>query len=400
MKALDQETAASLALKMNADIGDIIERHGPRPPGSPGERACQERLKQDLEAAGIPTVIEAFPVAQKAFMAMPAVCSLLTLCALPLYWIAPRLSPIPVLLALFVVVNELILYRHVLTPFFPKRQSANLVARIPALGAPRRRIIFVGHADAAYEWRFHRWFPRIFPAFIVLLVLSVVYVLLTTLAAAFTGGVYTGVGFWQWLGLSHVFALPGLAVGLAFANFGKVSPGAGDNLSGSLCALELVKWMKANAAAFEHTEVVALVTGSEEAGLVGARAFIEAHRAEIDATPTVVVAVDTLTELDYLALYNKDLNGRVTHDSRVCELVRQAGESVGLRLKNATVTVGASDAAAFTQAGIPAAAICAMNPAPAHYYHNRRDGADVVETACLAKTLQLLAAICERYDAS
>ncbi len=398
-RKLEQETAARLARIIKTSIGAIIERYGERPPGSPGERACQKQLQQELEAAGLAAVLEPFPVAQKAFMSMPLVCTLLTLCALPLYWVAPRLSPLPVLLAVVVFVCELVFYNHVLARFFPKSTSLNLSAVLPASGERKQRIILAGHADAAYEWRFHRWFPRIFPLFPILLFLSVLYVLGTTLAAAVTGGVYTGSVLWQWLGLSHVFALPGLLIGLCFTNFKQVSPGAGDNLSGALCVTELVKWMKTNNIIFEHTEVVALVTGSEEAGLEGARAYITDHRAEFDAVPTIVIALDTAAELAHLALYNRDLNGRVVHDPQVCALVRNAGRACGLELRNGTVTVGSSDGTAFTQAGIPTVALCAMNPAPAHYYHNRRDTCDVLEEPCLAKVLQLLMEICARYDA-
>ena len=397
---LNQETAASLAKAIKASIGDILERHGERPPGSPGERACQEQLKAELDAAGFTATLEPFPVAQKAFMAMPLVCSLLTLCSIPLYWIAPLLAPIPVLLATVVFVCELVFYRHVLTPFFPKSTSYNVYAALPPRGERKRRIVLAGHADAAYEWRFLRCCPRLFIVFPLLIVFSVLYVLGTTLAAAFTGGVYSGNAVWQWIGLSHAFALPGLAIGLCYANFKKVAPGAADNLSGALCATELVKWMKANDAALENTEVVALVTGSEEAGLEGARAHIAAHRRELEETPTIAIAVDTMAELAHLYIYNRDLNGRVAHDPAVCELLRDAGNACGLDLKYATVTIGSSDGTAFTQAGIPAAAICAMNPAPAHYYHNRRDTLEVVEEACLAKTLELLLETCRRYDAS
>lgn len=396
---MDTHEADTLAGTIKTAIADIIQKHGDRAPGSPGERALQEQLRKELEAAGLQPRLETFPVAQKAFMAMPGVCTLLALCSLPLYWIAPLLSPIPVLLSLFVFVNELVFYRHVLSPFFPKRLSANVSASLPPSGALKRRIVFAGHADAAYEWNYHRFFPRIFPVFVGILLLSILYILVTTLAAAFTGGVFTGEVFWQWLGLSHAFTLPGMFIGLTFTNFKKSAPGAADNLSGSLCVTELVKWMKSKGLAFEHTEVVALVTGSEEAGLEGARAYIAAHEAEMRSLPTMVIAVDTLAELDYLALYTKDLNGRVAHNPAACALVREAGRDCGLELPDATVTVGSSDGTAFTQAGIPAAAICAMNPKPAHYYHNRHDDIGVVEEACLSKGLQLLTAICARYDA-
>ncbi len=394
----DNETAMTIAREIIASIRQIIDAHGERPPGSAGERACQEQLRDEMRAAGITASIEPFTVSQKAFMAMPLVCSTLTLCALPLYWLAPRLAPFPAFMALLVCVFELLFYRHVLSPFFPKSESVNMAATLPARGKTRQRILLIGHADAAYEWRLLRLFPRIFPLFIITLVLSTVYVLITTTVAALLNGDPTIPGIWRWLGYSQFLALPGLVAGLCYTNFRKVAPGAADNLSGALATTRLLQWMHTENIVFEHTEVTALVTGSEEAGLVGARAYIAAHRHELADIPTVAIAVDTISELAHLKVYVRDLNGRVRHDARVCALIREGGRKCGLELPDGVVTVGASDAAAFSQAGIPAAAICAMDPAPAHYYHNRQDACEVLEEAALSKALELLATVCALYD--
>ncbi len=241
-------------------------------------------------------------------------------------------------------------------------------------------------------------FPRLFPLFVVVLLLSLIYVLLTTTTAALLNGDPTAPGVWRWLGYSQFLALPGLLAGLCYTNFKKVAPGAADNLSGALVATRLLQWMRAENLSLEHTEVVALVTGSEEAGLVGARAYIAARGHELANRPAVAIAVDTIAELAHLKVYVRDLNGRVRHDKSVCDLIREAGKACGLELADGVVTVGASDAAAFTQAGIPAAAICAMDPAPAQYYHNRQDTGDVLEEHAIAKTLQLLATLCVLHD--
>ena len=45
-------------------------------------------------------------------------------------------------------------------------------------------------------------------------------------------------------------------------------------------------------------------------------------------------------------------------------------------LEFSSVYFGSSDAAAFSQAGITATCLAAMDPKPADYYHNRRDTAE------------------------
>ncbi len=398
---LDNDQLRACADYSVKTIGHIIERFGPRPPGSDGERKCQEFLRDELAELGLSPVVETFPVAQKAFMAMPMVCAALATLAVPLYWLAPRLSPVPALLALVVCVCELVFYKHILTPFFPKHESRNLWAAIPPAGETKRRIILGGHADVAFEWRFHRLLPRIFPLFPALTILSVSFVLLSTLAIALFGGnALTGErDLWFWLGVIQFAALPGLVCGLFFTDFTVAVPGAGDNLSGSLAVVALARLLKAEGITLNNTEVVVLVTGSEEAGLEGARAFINAHQQEWNDVETICVAYDTLCELEHLAVYVGDLNGRVRHDPRVCALVKEAGAACGLDLPEAVIPLGASDGAAFTQAGIPTAAVCAMDHAPAHFYHNRRDDVEVLSEECLAQSLRLSVAIVEAYDA-
>ena len=64
------------------------------------------------------------------------------------------------------------------------------------------------------------------------------------------------------------------------------------------------------------------------------------------------------------------------------------------------IFIGSSDAAAFSQAGIPSAALCAMDPHPAAYYHNRRDNWDNMDPLCIRKTAEVLLAAIEQYDAN
>ncbi len=397
--SLDNKNLRDCADYCVDSIRKIIEQFGPRPPGSKGERQCQEFLRDELAHVGLTPTLDVFPVAQKAFMAMPVVCSLLTLCAFPLYWLAPRLSPIPALLALIVCLCELLFYRHILTPFFPKSESCNLWAALPPSGEKQRRIILGGHADGAFEWRFQYLFPRIFPVFPALIFLSLGYILLSSLAIALFGGdAMTGMGVWFYLGLAQLAALPGLVCGVFFTNFAVTAPGAGDNLSGALTVVGLAKLLKDEDITLENTEVVFLVTGSEEAGLEGARAFLKAHQHEWTDVETICVAYDTLCELDHFAVHVRDLNGRVPHDPRVSALVKEAGQDCGLDLPEAIIPLGASDGAAFSQAGVPTTAVCAMDHAPAHYYHNRRDSMDILSVPCLQEALRLSVAIVERYD--
>ena len=71
------------------------------------------------------------------------------------------------------------------------------------------------------------------------------------------------------------------------------------------------------------------------------------------------------------------MTGTVKNDKAFSELVkRSASESGYDSAELANLFFGASDAAAFSQEGITATCLAAMDPAPADYYHNRRDSYD------------------------
>ena len=164
------------------------------------------------------------------------------------------------------------------------------------------------------------------------------------------------------MGLAQLAFVPGAVSGIWFTSFRHVSPGANDDLSGALLVAGLAKYLRAGGIQPEHTELVYLITGSEEAGLRGAKAFTRRHRDDWRDVPTVVVTLDTIRDLDHLHVYNRDRNGTVRHDPLVCQLLHDAGRRCGVELGYATVYLGSSDAAAFTLAGHRAAALCAWIP--------------------------------------
>ena len=130
---------------------------------------------------------------------------------------------------------------------------------------------------------------------------------------------------------------------------------------------------------FENTEVVAMITDGEEAGLRGCKQWAKDHKDEYmnSGVETAVLCVDTLTDLEYLNVYSRDMTGTVKHDQGFSNLVMESAKEAGHNdLKFANVFFGSSDAAAFTQAGITATCLAAMDPAPADYYHNVRDSYD------------------------
>lgn len=374
---------------------------GQRPPGSNAETKAQHLVKFELEGCcDGPVSIEPFQVAQKAFMGQHAVCAALLLAASVGYWISPWCAAPLSLLALLVIVQEVLRYKQFIDPFFPKQTSHNVYGRVAPEGPMKRRIVLNGHPDAAYEWHFLYHYPKIFPLFVISslaglfakVALDVAFLLLSN-------GWETGyTGPWLYLGLAQLLFLPGVYVGFRFTDFRHVSPGANDNLTGTFIPVGIAKYLREAGQRLENTELVVLITGSEEAGLRGAKAFAEAHRDFADDVETIFIAIDTMRDLDHFTIYHRDLNGTVKHDDAVCALLKRAGLACGRDLPYGSIFLGSSDGTAFTQAGWRAAALAAMDPAPADYYHNRRDSPDNMDPACITATIDVLMAAINEYD--
>ena len=189
--------------------------------------------------------------------------------------------------------------------------------------------------------------------------------------------------------LRYVFLawIPILFVALFFENKKRPVMGANDNLTGCFISMAVVKYMQHHDIRFENTEVWVVLTGSEEAGLRGAKAFCKAHKDELGDVETVFVGLDTIRDYDFMAIYSRDLTGTVKNDESACALVKEAAKQNGLDMPYKSVFFGATDAAAVTQSGMKAVSIAAMDPAPARYYHTRLDTADNLDIKTIEAVL-------------
>jgi len=377
----------------------VIETFGPRPPGSEAEAATQHLVKEELAEYCGDAWIEPFSVAQKAFMSVPRVVASLLMLSMLGWFASPWLALAFTLAGFAVLFFELIRYREFIDFLFIRKKSYNVWARHSPNGPVQRRVVLNAHPDAAYEWRFNYKYPKYFFIFsaggIVALLIKLVLDVSFVVAGGWSGAYE---GLWLWIGLGQLLLLPSALASFFYSDFGEVSPGASDNLSGTFLVTGIAKFLHESGVRPENTEIEYLVTGSEEAGLRGAKAHMALHSEEYRDVETIFFALDTFRELEHLTVYNRDLNGTLRHDPGVCALLRDAGKEAGCDLPFGSVYVGSSDGTAFAQAGHKAAALVAMDPAPAHYYHNRRDTWEDLDRPCLEKVVEVVCNAIVRYD--
>ena len=131
MGGFDRDACVAYVLSKTREVVAF----GQRPPGSPAEMQAQQVVKAELEACcDGPVALEEFQVAQKAFMGMQRVCAVLLLLAAVGYWVSPWCAAPLSLVALVVIVQQLVRYKLLLDPYFPKKPSSNVDGRVAPSG--------------------------------------------------------------------------------------------------------------------------------------------------------------------------------------------------------------------------------------------------------------------------
>ena len=155
----------------------LCKKTGPRPAGSENEKAAQELMLEDLRKYCDTAVREEFKCSDKAFMAWVPISAILLIAAIiTLTFGLAAVSVAICAVILCLILGEFIFYKPVLDGFFPKKTSGNVIGVRKASGETKKRIIFSGHTDSAFEWTFTYHGGR--PAVLGVIVTAVVDILL------------------------------------------------------------------------------------------------------------------------------------------------------------------------------------------------------------------------------
>ena len=378
------------------EITNVIKKYGPRESGSDNCFAAEKHLKKELDQFCDETRFEEYDIAPKAFLHFTKTISVaiifvviaglvLALTGVLPFTVAHVIVAVTAAVCLFITVVEFLLYKQFCDVFYKKKKGHNLVAVRKPRGEVKKRFVISGHIDAAYEWR-HLYYAKGKYPFLAITIAGSVLSALVSIAIAIinvVAGIKDMGAFGDFmLNYSYYFNFVTaffLATLYPYINFKLIAPGANDNLTGTYAAACALRMLDMAGVEFENTEVVAMITDGEEAGLRGSKAFAKAHLEEYTSSDveTAVLCCDTLTDFDYINVYYKDMTGTVANDKDFSNLVLDSAKEVGIeKAKLANLFFGASDAAAFSQAGITATCFAAMDPTPADYYHNRRDNYD------------------------
>ncbi len=264
-------TRASAAIEW---VRLLSEEIGARRPTGASERRAAELVADRLRRAGLSVESRAF--AAHSTFALPYGAALaLALVGAPIWRRRPlEAAAVAAAAATLTSAEDGLLHRP-LTRLFARRESRNIVATIEPSGETRRTVCLVCHLDTSRSGlMFHRRF------------LPVLHGWIAAQAAAYAAAIAAPALRPVPAGRRIVRAAYGiLAAGLGILierEFRGVDvPGANDNASGVATVATLATELQTTP--LTDTRVICLVTGCEEAGVLGADAFVrdlEASAAE------------------------------------------------------------------------------------------------------------------------
>jgi putative aminopeptidase FrvX len=190
-----------------------------------------------------------------------------------------------------------------------------------------------------------------------------------------------------------------IAIGFTF-NPRRIVAGANDNLSGCLLGITILREMEKQGIELENTEVGVILTGSEEAGLRGSKAWCRAHQKDYQDVPTYIVCMDTIHSPEHLMVNEKDLNGMVALDADLTDAFMRAAIEVGVPCRKGRIPLmgGATDGAGFAQGGFRSASVTGMSHRLENYYHTRRDLPDSLNPEGLENCYKAAVRLFEMID--
>ena len=402
---------------MHDFVSRICKDIGPRESGTKAEEQAGDVIEEEMKKFCDETHQEEYISSPTAFLGFIRYGAILIIGAIVLYWLSLlgdlgslQITPELNLVFLFIaaglsvftsiyIIFEVMIYYEIVDFIFPKKKSKNIIGTINPTGEVKHTILFAGHHDSAYEFNTFYYLKTlgavtIFLGFMGAIILSIVIVL--KLIFSFLTIDWTT--FFMSFGIFFLCLLP-IAVVYIFFHSYKPVPGAFDNLSAVSVVLGIGKYLaenKKNPIIYpKHTRVHLISFAGEEAGLRGAKRYVQAHYKELKECGAVLVNMDGIGEKDNIIIAKNELLIGAKHNKKIVEKLFEIAQNAKIGAIIGTLPFGASDAAAFSKKQLPATVIMAYphKLSLPKYYHTRLDTPDVVEKEALGQVFQ----ICTEY---
>jgi len=372
-------------------IDKVMKTIGPRESCSEEEKRLGRMFADEVADCCDRVESETFTCSPTAFVGFFPFLVIMYIAAVVLFFFVPPISCLIAVVAFVVIIAEVVRYKELIDPIWPKRDGENVLGFIEPRKDATRRVYVSGHLDSAYEFKIWYWFKgasaAVMGAGAFVLVLLFGFSLAASIAKPV--GLPSSTVYW-----AFGFILVGLTplIGLFwFFHTDDVVPGAMDDMAAVAVLAGLGRYFKEARVTEgfypETTEVVLLALSSEEAGLRGAKRFAASHKG--DALPACGIFLDGIYDEDFFTVFEKELWPGAVMDPEMVTIAKDAAKEMGVKLEVGNLPLGATDASAFALAGIPAASLCLSETKRlVPHYHTRLDTIDNIKPHSLAVALQ------------
>ncbi len=286
-------------------------------------------------------------------------------------------------------------YASPVTSFPPLVTSHNLVVRQKNDLPKAKKLILMAHWDTAPISLLYR--PEMVGNFQQSLKISLILMVLAECLAIFQFLLPNSISLMGANILALYFILQGIIASIDFFRFG-YSNGASDNATGVAAAIETAQklWSKN----LQNLDIELVITGAEEVGMIGARAYMKAHYQEF-TKQTFLVNFDTLGSGDLKIITQTGSWSNIVYAN---DLVTFAKETITQVPDLQGITTGAwhttdFDSICFQRAGIPNLTLAALDKnGRMPNIHRPTDTLDKVDFAPMEKAIVLAVKIGEKLN--
>jgi hypothetical protein len=283
-----------------------------------------------------------------------------------------------------------------------RSRSINVCGKLVGASPPRRRVVLCAHYDTQHSgwiWAISRWMAGIGFRSPLLLKPPMLPVVALMAGQAVLGAIAIAIGVG-----AVVATLDGLLLALYVLlsvlliqwSLGRPVPGAADNASGVAAVLAIAEEWRTNPPA-DDLELLVLLSGCEESGMLGAAAWVDTHRADLRALPTTFLNIDGIgfgpprvlgAEVPAAGL-------PVRADPQILELCRQIAQEMGLTDVGPHALPGPTDGLAFLARGMRGVTIVGFKAGGVlPNYHTFRDTSENMDWTSARAGLEFARQVC------
>lgn len=305
----------------------------------------------------------------------------------------------------FIFISQLLFYWGLFDLPFKKEVGKNIIGYIEPKEEVKQQIILSGHYDAPYVFQLIERFPKLYSKIfgiglgsVILGFLGSMVVLLLDLNNDFNS---TSIVFVLYTVLLIITSIPVLS--FFFFTTTQVSPGAGDNA----IALGLISSVgrELSKSKLVNTRIIVLALDAEEAGLNGARAYVNKYKKDLHRLPTYNFNIDSIYHRKFLQIFTRDLNSIRKLSLKEAIKVQQISENLGFKIPLGKMPVGggSTDSAEFSRIGIDSIALVGIDLETIGQktsYHSSRDDMSALSKESVSFIIEMMIEYSQQKDNS